>query len=89
MFYSVISGPHHLDPYSLHQTPVTVPKQFSPYLDGIRIGVDWAWAKRADPAVFKNFESQIHHLEESGAKIVSLDMPELPLVNVGHIDAVF
>ena len=85
LFYSVISGPHSADPYSIHQTPVTVPKVFSPYLDGIRIGVDWTWARGADPAVFANFETKIRHLEESGATIVPFEMPELPLINVGHI----
>jgi len=85
LFYSVLAGPHADDPYSVLQTPVTLPATFSPYLDGIRIAVDWTWAKQADPAVFANFEAQIQHLEESGAEIVPFEMPEIPLINVGHI----
>jgi Asp-tRNA(Asn)/Glu-tRNA(Gln) amidotransferase A subunit family amidase len=48
LFYSVIAGPHAPDPYSINQTPVSVPALLTPYLDGVRIGVDWKWAKQVE-----------------------------------------
>lgn len=85
LFYTVISGPHEGDVYSHNQTPVSIPKVFSPYLDGVKIGVDWTWAKMATPEVYRNFESQIKNLENAGAKIISIEVPEVQLINVGHI----
>ena len=35
--------------------------------------------------VFANFEAQINHLESSGAIIVPFDLPEIDLINVGHL----
>ena len=85
LFYTVISGPHEGDVYSHNQTPVSIPKVFSPYLDGVKIGVDWTWAKMASTEVYRNFESQIKNLENAGAKIINIEVPEVQLINVGHI----
>ena len=85
----MISGPHEGDVFSHNQTPVVGPRVFSPYLDGVKIGVDWTWAKMASPEVFRNFEGQIKHLENSGARIINVEVPEVPLINVGHIGLCF
>ena len=55
----------------------------------MKIGVDWTWAKMATPEVYRNFESQIKNLENAGAKIINIEVPEVQLINVGHIGICF
>ena len=43
----------------------------------------------ATPEVYRNFESQIKNLENAGAKIISIEVPEVQLINVGHIGTCF
>ena len=42
----------------------------------ITIGVDWTWARQADPDVFANFENCIKELSKKH-EIVSIVIPEL------------
>ena len=51
-------------------------------------GVDWTWAKQSSPSVLANFEKQIQNLEGAGAQIIPFEMPEIPLINVGHLVAI-
>lgn len=85
LFYQVLAGPIRGDAFSMAQPKVKVPKELTPYLDGIKIGVDWKWAELSRPEVFVNFKKKIEYLAERGARIIGVDIPELDFINTGHL----
>ena len=87
LLYSIVAGPHQNDPYSMLQSPVTLPSSLDS-VKGIKIGVDWTWAKQANPAVFENFKRTIEYLDSVGCKIISMSIKNIPVMNTGHLVAI-
>ena len=73
--------------YSSHFTPhsVRIPTELKPSLSGYRIGVDYCWAKQADPSIFNAFCESIDFLRDQGATVVDFRMPDLDYLNTSHL----
>jgi len=90
ILYTILAGPHHDDPYSVLQPKVTIPAAFTPGspLTGLKIGVDWLWAKQANSDVYEGFRRSIDYLKEMGAEICQVNVSLIPETNTGHLIAI-
>jgi Asp-tRNA(Asn)/Glu-tRNA(Gln) amidotransferase A subunit family amidase len=90
ILYQIMAGPHEDDPYSALQPKVSIPAAFTPSqaLSGLKIGVDWLWAKQANSDVYEKFRRSIDHLKEMGAEICQVNVTLIPETNTAHIIAI-
>ena len=69
---------------------VTIPAAFTPGapLTGLKIGVDWLWAKQANSDVYEGFRRSIDYLKEMGAEICQVNVSLIPETNTAHLIAI-
>ena len=74
---AVISGPDEADPTALHAPAPGLEPDAPGRLDGVRIGFDEAWAAAdAEPQVAAALDAARRALEDLGASIVPVSMPD-------------
>ncbi|XP_015759129.1 PREDICTED: fatty acid amide hydrolase-like [Acropora digitifera] len=78
LVYAYVVGKDENDPKTLCQPDVTVEGfEDTSSLDGITLGIDWNYFKDCDPDVYKECEKAVQFLEDLGASVVSISIPEL------------
>jgi Asp-tRNA(Asn)/Glu-tRNA(Gln) amidotransferase A subunit family amidase len=86
--YAVMAGPDAHDVHSQRQPPVVVPDlgaDADGLVRGLRIGVFRPWIEDADGDVVQNVMRALGRLENRGAKLVDVDIPDLELARVVHL----
>ncbi len=83
--FALVAGPDPLDPGTRDQPPLDWTGFGDPDLRGIRIGVDRAWMEDGDPPVVAACRRALEALEEAGARVVEIEVPELALFRVVHL----
>lgn len=78
LVYAYLAGKDENDPKTLCQPDVTL-EGFENILslDGISLGVDWKYFKDCDPDVYQQCEKAVKYLEDLGASVVTIQIPEL------------
>ena len=79
LLYSIMAGPDVSTPYSMYQSNLLLSDKTFGDIDGMKVGIDWTWAKQSDPEVYKNFEKSVHVLKAAGCQIESMQLPEIDL----------
>ncbi len=78
---AAIAGPDDADPTALHAPVPAVDAGEPGRLDGVRVGLDEAWATRdVEPGVARAVDDARRVLEALGASIVPVSMPQTDLV---------
>ncbi|KAI8899049.1 Asp-tRNAAsn/Glu-tRNAGln amidotransferase A subunit and related amidase [Globomyces pollinis-pini] len=83
--YYLTAGPNPEDPSSLMQPPVTIESfQKIQSLQGLKIGVHWAYFRDANEEVVKQCEESLKKFEKLGAKIVPIELLNLQHIRNSH-----
>ncbi len=85
LLYSIIAGPDPKDANTLAQPPVTLAGWNTPDLIGLRFGIYPIWNEHADPEVVLVFKEALAKLEQRGAEIVEIEIPELDEMRISHV----
>ncbi len=83
--YSIIAGPDPCDSNSLHHPPVHFDRLTELDLSDITLGVYWPWFHHAQPEIVKVCEDMLHKLQESGARVKEIEVPNLEPARVAHL----
>ena len=85
--YLLLSGRDPEDPISLQQGPVSLDQYLAltPNLSGIKVGVYDAWINHSDPDVRFGCRTAITGLQEVGAEIVEINIPEINEAHNAHL----
>ncbi|MCP4114765.1 MAG: amidase [Desulfobacteraceae bacterium] len=83
--YAAVAGKDPRDPNSLRQPPVTVAGWNNPDLSGLRIGVFKEWNAHCDPQCDSCCNAMIEKFEQAGARVRSIEIPELDAMRVAHV----
>ena len=81
--YAVLAGPDPRDPNSQHQPPVTL-DALNRDLRGIKLGIYRRWFEHADPEIVAACTRAVEALEQRGAVICEIEIPELYPASVAH-----
>jgi Asp-tRNA(Asn)/Glu-tRNA(Gln) amidotransferase A subunit family amidase len=84
LVYSIIAGPDPKDRYTLLQPPVTVSGWNTPHLKNLRCGVYPAWNEHAAPEIVTCFKGMLAALEQRGAILSEIEIPELDEIRISH-----
>lgn len=85
LVYAYVAGKDEEDPKTLCQPDVTLEGfEDTSSLDGITLGIDWNYFKDCDPDVHKECEKAVQFLEDLGASLVSISIPELLETVIAH-----
>ncbi len=82
--YMVMAGPDLKDPNTRFQPPVDLRGIGDPDLRGVRLGIYPAWFEDADPAVVAACRLAVDRLQEAGAQLIEVEIPELGLMRLVH-----
>lgn len=83
--YAYLAGKDKDDPKTLCQPDVTLEGfENISTLEGITLGIDWKYFEDSDPAVYQQCEKAVKYLEDKGASVVSIQIPELQETIVAH-----
>jgi Asp-tRNA(Asn)/Glu-tRNA(Gln) amidotransferase A subunit family amidase len=85
ILYSIISGQDKQDSWSMHQPPVHLNEINNNKLSGIKFGVYPEWFQDASPEVVNRCENAIKLLEDAGAEMVEIDIPNLNAFRIAHV----
>ena len=85
--YLLLSGRDPEDPISLQQGQISLDQYLdpSPSLSGIKVGVYDAWTNHSDPDVRSGCRTSITWLQEAGAEIVEINVPEINESQNAHL----
>jgi Asp-tRNA(Asn)/Glu-tRNA(Gln) amidotransferase A subunit family amidase len=84
LVYSIIAGPDPKDPNTLMQPPVILQGWNTPDLKGLRFGIYPEWNEHADPEVVLVYKEMLAKLEQLGAEIIEIEIPELDEFRIAH-----
>jgi Asp-tRNA(Asn)/Glu-tRNA(Gln) amidotransferase A subunit family amidase len=82
--YAITAGPDPRDPWSTGGPPVHLTDFANTDLSDVRLGVYEPWFRDADPGVVHACETVLNFLRRCGAKLVSVDLPDLDPVRIAH-----
>jgi Asp-tRNA(Asn)/Glu-tRNA(Gln) amidotransferase A subunit family amidase len=82
--YAIIAGPDERDPSSLNQPPPHLDGLGNTNVEGLRLGVYTPWFEHAEPDVVSCCRALLRELENRGAKIVEVEIPDLELGRLAH-----
>ena len=85
MAYSVIAGPDPRDPLSSRQPPVSLAGFHDLDLSDLTLGVYRPWFNHAAPQVVKACEEMLGTLENSGARVREIEIPDLDSLRIAHL----
>ena len=85
--YLLLAGPDPAEPYGVQQGPVTIGNYLSPNesVKGLKVGIYRAWFNHSDPAVLAACEKALHWIEEAGAELVDVHIPEMNETLIAHV----
>ena len=85
--YMLLSGPDPNDPISLPQGPVSIHRYLSSSLalTGLKVGVYDRWFNHSDPDVRSGCRAALTWLQEAGAEIVDIKIPEIAQSQDAHL----
>lgn len=83
--YELIAGPDPLDAHTLARPAVELDDAPPADLHGVTLGVYWPWFRHASPGVVQPCESLVRALEERGAVLREVELPDLDMMRVAHI----
>lgn len=78
LVYAFLAGKDEEDPKTLGQPDVTLEGfENISSLEGVTLGIDWKYFKDCDTEVYKQCEKAVKYLEDKGASVVAIQIPEL------------
>lgn len=78
LVYAFLAGKDEEDPKTLGQPDVTLEGlENISTLEGITLGIDWKYFRDCDEDVYKECEKVVKYLEDKGASVVAIQIPEL------------
>ncbi len=83
--YAVLAGPDPRDPISLRQPSPTLTGWNNLNLSGLALGVFWPWFRHASPEIVAACESLLERLEQMGARVCAIEVPDLEAARVAHL----
>ncbi|MCJ7622316.1 MAG: amidase [Anaerolineaceae bacterium] len=83
--YTVIAGPDPACPNSQYQPPIRMEDWDNVDLSGLRIGIFWDWFLHADEEVVSINRKMVDMLQDAGAQISDILIPELDNMRIAHI----
>ena len=85
--YLLLAGSDPAEPYGVQQGPVTIGNYLTPNesVKGLKVGIYRAWFNHSDPAVLAACEKALHWIEEAGAELVDVQIPEINFTSRAHI----
>jgi Asp-tRNA(Asn)/Glu-tRNA(Gln) amidotransferase A subunit family amidase len=83
--YGIMAGADPKDPNTTYQPSPHLQDIGNADLTGIRLGLYQQWFEHADPDVVGACRDGIHFLEEAGAEVVPIEIPELGLLRTVHL----
>jgi Asp-tRNA(Asn)/Glu-tRNA(Gln) amidotransferase A subunit family amidase len=83
--YAVLAGPDPKDPGTLRQPPVTLATFDDLDLRGLTLGVYTPWFEHASPAMVEGCSKLLKDLEQMGAEVREIEIPELDAARVAHL----
>ncbi|MFN2399583.1 MAG: amidase [Gemmatimonadaceae bacterium] len=85
LVYAEIAGPDARDPSSLTQPLVIVDQDSEADLSGIVLGIYWPWFRHASPAVVSVCERMVGYLQDAGAELREVKIPELDAARMAQL----
>ena len=82
--YSIIAGPDANDPNTLRQPPVTLENWNKIDLGGFKMGIYREWFDHASPEIVKSCYSMLDRMQQMGARVVEIEIPELDEMRIAH-----
>jgi Asp-tRNA(Asn)/Glu-tRNA(Gln) amidotransferase A subunit family amidase len=83
--YSFIAGPDPADPNTQNRPSVQLDNWQNRDLTGIRVGVFWPWFEDADSEIVEACKRALGNLENAGATIQEITIPNLDLLRLAHL----
>ena len=84
MMYAAIAGPDPKDTMSWHQPTPCITGWEDGNVEGMNLGVFWPWFRHATNEVVDACERALEHLENMGACIREITIPDLEAARVAH-----
>ncbi|XP_066279665.1 uncharacterized protein [Branchiostoma lanceolatum] len=82
--FALTAGPDPKYPHGLNQPIINLENLENTNLTGIRVGVDWRYLRHSSNCIVAACEKAIEHLENCGANIIDVQIPELEEARVAH-----
>eukprot|EP00058_Branchiostoma_floridae_P004812 XP_002590300.1 hypothetical protein BRAFLDRAFT_121360 [Branchiostoma floridae] len=82
--FALTAGPDPKYPHGLNQPIIDLENLDNTNLTGIRVGVDWRYLRHSSNCIVAACEKTIEHLENCGANIVDVQIPELEEARIAH-----
>lgn len=83
--YAVMAGVDHTDTHTHHQPPLTLAGFEDRDLKDLTLGVYWPWFQHAAPEIVQSCKAALQRLQELGARIQEISLPELEPARVAHM----
>jgi Asp-tRNA(Asn)/Glu-tRNA(Gln) amidotransferase A subunit family amidase len=80
-----MAGPDPRDPLTLAQPALTLDGFDRTDLQGLTLGVYWPWFEHASPEVVTACKHMLAGLQERGAQLREVTIPELDAARIGHL----
>lgn len=78
LVYAFLAGKDEEDPKTLGQPDVTLEGfENISTLEGLTLGIDWKYFRDCDEDVYKECEKVVKYLEDKGASVIAIQIPEL------------
>ncbi len=87
--YAAMAGVDERDHWTLRQPPVRLPGGDGDDLAGIRLGIFRPWFDHGRPAQVQVCRRLVETLEERGARVVEVDIPDLDATRLAHVITIF
>ena len=85
--YLLLAGPDPTEPCGVQQGPVTIGRYLTPNdsVKGLKVGIYRAWFNHSDPDVLAACEKALQWIEEAGAELVDVHIPEINATFNAHV----
>ena len=83
--YAIMAGVDPADPHTHHQPVPTLVGFENHDLQALALGVYWPWFRHATPEIVQACEAALERLQELGATIREITLPELEPARVAHM----
>ncbi len=83
--YQTIAGPDINDPNTINQPSGTLSDLQNVDLSVLKIGIYKDWFNHANPEIVQACEKMVHQIEQSGATIQEVTIPQLDNMRIAHV----